>query len=56
MKRIDLTDVLFIVGLAAVGIGVGMLSIPAALITVGILLMAVGLYAAIFSTSRIKED
>ena len=56
MKRIDLTDVLFIVGLAAVGYGVGMLSIPAALIVVGIVLMAVGLYAAIFRTQRIKEE
>lgn len=56
MKRIDLTDVLFILGLAAVGIGVGMISVPAALITVGIVLMAIGLYAAIFSTPRIKED
>lgn len=56
MKWLDLTDGIFIAGLAAVGVGVGMVSIPAALIAVGIVLMAVGLFGAVHSSRRIKED
>ncbi len=45
--KIDGNDILIILGLGIVGTGIGMLSIPAALIVVGGLMMVMGIFGSI---------
>ena len=55
MGNIDGNDVMVFLGMCALGVGIGMLSVPVALMVVGGLLMALGLFGAITkSTGRRK--
>ena len=46
MRRIDFSDVLAVLGLAALVAGVYLISLPAALIVLGVLLLAYWVFAA----------
>lgn len=46
-RSIDGSDVLILVGLGALGVGIGLMHIPAALITVGGILLAIGLFSSL---------
>lgn len=45
--RLDGYDILILCGLAALGTGIGLISVPAALIAVGAILMAIGIFGAL---------
>jgi hypothetical protein len=49
MKQIDLTDMIFVLGLVLVGVGIGLISIPAALVVVGVVLMGISVLGAVRS-------
>lgn len=47
MKKVGAEDVITVLGITLIGVGVGMLSVPWALITVGILLTLLGVAGAL---------